>query len=40
MPSRTDRHDDVGPAAPAAGRAGAPRATSEDGVVIDFDDDD
>jgi hypothetical protein len=28
------------PAAPAPGRAGPPRATSDDGVIIDFDDDD
>jgi hypothetical protein len=40
IPSHADRQSDLGPLAPAAGRTGAPRATSDDGVVIDFDDDD
>jgi hypothetical protein len=40
VPSNPGRPSPAAPVAPASGRGGAPRITTEDGVVIDFDDDD
>jgi hypothetical protein len=39
-PSRAGRQTGAPPVASSSGRAAAPRVTTEDGVVIDFDDDD